>query len=133
MENREEQLSALPKEMAADQVMAEQVMQDAKQSGNQGNLMLGQDGKIMLAADEQMGGSCDKYWWGQNETEVSRLRLLNESSQTLTSTRADGTHGRHCPLAFHPVCSFATSCDTRLPSLRQVRTPHACEPLIGHG
>ena len=83
MENREEQLSALPKEMAADQVMAEQVMQDAKQSGNQGNLMLGQDGKIMLAADEQMGGSCDKYWWGQNETEVSRLRLLNQPSKPL--------------------------------------------------
>ena len=51
------------------QAANEQMVADVQRSG--GNLVMGDDGKLQLADDDSMGGSCEKYSWGQNETELS--------------------------------------------------------------
>jgi len=50
---------------------AEHIMRDAKQQGNQGNLVMNPEtGKLEIKGDDDMGGVAGKYWWGQNEKEV---------------------------------------------------------------
>ena len=47
-------------------------MRDAKQQGNQGNLVMDPDtGKMVIKSDDDMGGMHGRYWWGQNEREVT--------------------------------------------------------------
>jgi len=56
---------------ADENLRAEQMMRDAKQQGNQGNLVMDDEtGQMVIKGDDDMGGKCDKYWWGQNEKEV---------------------------------------------------------------
>lgn len=49
----------------------EQLMRDAKQQANQGNLVMGEDGRMVIKDDDELGGSAGRYWWGQNEREVT--------------------------------------------------------------
>ena len=71
MMNRETQLKALPKEQADKQVAQEAVVAAARSQGKEGNLVMGSDGNLTLASDEQMGSRCERYSWGQNETELT--------------------------------------------------------------
>jgi hypothetical protein len=48
----------------------EQTLRDAKQQGLQGNIAFGKDGRARIVSEYEMGGSTDKYAWGQNEKEV---------------------------------------------------------------
>ena len=46
-------------------------MRDAKQQGNQGNMVMDKDtGKLVIKSDDEMGGTHERYWWGQNEKEI---------------------------------------------------------------
>lgn len=55
-----------------EQLRTEQIMRDAKQQGNQGNLVMDREsGKLVIKTDDQMGGRAKRYWWGQNEREVT--------------------------------------------------------------
>lgn len=69
-EQREAELSALGPEAREAQLASEQLMRDAKQQGNQGNLVM-KDGKMQLLSEDDMGADCGKYKWGQTEQEVT--------------------------------------------------------------
>ena len=45
-------------------------MASAKQSGNQGNIVLGPDGRMDERTEQKMGGRTARYQWGQSETEL---------------------------------------------------------------
>lgn len=81
----------MPKEQADQRVLQEAVVQTARSLGKEGNLIMGADGNLTLADDEQLGSSCDRYSWGQNENEV-----------TVTFRVAAGTKGKD-------VCMVAKS------------------------
>ena len=68
--SREAELNALSPEMRAAQLMQEQLMADAKRSGNEGNLVM-KDGLLKLLSEEDMGADCGRYRWGQSEQEVT--------------------------------------------------------------
>mmetsp|Transcript_75840 Transcript_75840/g.126439 ORF Transcript_75840/g.126439 Transcript_75840/m.126439 type:complete len:382 (+) Transcript_75840:52-1197(+) len=72
-QDRVKELEAMKKmspDMADNSLASEQVMRDAKQQGNQGNLAMDKDGKMVIMTDDDMGGKTDRYSWGQNEKEV---------------------------------------------------------------
>jgi len=49
----------------------EHTLRDAKQQGRQGNVVFGDDGKVRILSEDEMGARAAKYWWGQNNTEVT--------------------------------------------------------------
>ncbi|KAL1504438.1 hypothetical protein AB1Y20_010844 [Prymnesium parvum] len=48
----------------------EQLLRDAKQQGNQGNVAMGSDGRLIIRSEDALGGRASGYWWGQSEREV---------------------------------------------------------------
>ena len=70
LRNREDELKAMPQELRDSSIRQEDLVREARMTGNQGNLVAA-DGKMVLLSDEAMGGTCDTYSWGQNETEVT--------------------------------------------------------------
>ena len=51
---------------------AEHLMRNAKQQGNQGNLVMDKKtGKMVLKSADDMGGKAATYWWGQTDNEVT--------------------------------------------------------------
>ena len=70
MEQHRAQLASLDPEAREHALRQEQLMRDARQQGNQGNLVM-KDGKMQLLSEADMGADCGKYAWGQSETEVS--------------------------------------------------------------
>ena len=68
--SREAELSSLSPEIRDAQLASEQLMRDAKQQGNQGNLVM-RDGKLQLLSEDDMGADLGKYRWGQTEKEVT--------------------------------------------------------------
>ena len=69
-QQREAELSSLSPEARDAQLASEQLMRDAKQQGNQGNLVM-KDGKLQLLSEDDMGADLGKYRWGQTEKEVT--------------------------------------------------------------
>jgi len=63
-------MKAMDPKLAHTQEMNEIIMQDAKKTGNQGNLTMGPGYRMVVRSDDEMGGDAGKYWWGQNEGEV---------------------------------------------------------------
>ena len=57
--------------LADTELKNEQIMRDAKQQGNQGNLVFNEDGQMVLKSEDEMGGKAEKYTWGQGDTEVT--------------------------------------------------------------
>ena len=66
---REATLTAMPREQAQVELRNESLLRDAKMEGNQGNLVV-RDGKMVLLDEDDMGGSCERYKWGQSEREL---------------------------------------------------------------
>ena len=46
------------------------VMHDAEHAGTAGNVFIAPDGRAKMRTDDELGGSADRYTWGQNESEV---------------------------------------------------------------
>ncbi len=69
---RADMLSGMRGEALERELHNEHVMAQAKQAGNQGNIVLTPSGRMEMYNDEAFGSCvCGRYVWAQNETELS--------------------------------------------------------------
>lgn len=91
----EAQRDMMGRDVAEQNLDMEHTMRDAKNQGNQGNMVMDEaTGKMVIKTDDEMGGVAANYWWGQNEKEVlikchvashikSRHIMLKSASQSV--------------------------------------------------
>jgi len=90
--------------MADAELHNEQLMRDAKQQANQGNLVMGEGGRMVLKSDDELGGQAKKYWWGQNEREVSIKCRVPKSLRAMDVRMATASRRVQLQIAGDTIC-----------------------------